>query len=112
MGSPISPGLPYIQGLAEELQRIFKDHGVNSFLKPTNTLRQILVKPKDPTPKEQKCGVVYNVACGDCENTYVGETARKMKTRFEEHHKSDAQSAILEHMKKTGHSLSFDYVNI
>ena len=105
-------GLPYIQGLSEELQRIFKTHGVNSFLKPTNTLRQILVKPKDPTPKEQKCGVVYNVDCGVCEDSYVGETARKLKTRFDEHRKSDTQSAILEHMKKTGHSLSFENVNI
>ena len=75
-------GLPYIQGLSEELQRIFKSHGVNSFLKPTNTLRQILVKPKDPTPKEQKCGVVYNVDCGECKDSYVGETARKMKTNI------------------------------
>ena len=105
-------GLPYIQGLSEELQRIFKAHGVNSFLKPTNTLRQILVKPKDPTPKEQKCGVVYNVECGDCQNSYVGETSRKMKTRFDEHCKSDNQSAILEHLKETGHSLSLENVNI
>ncbi len=105
-------GLPYIQGLSEELQRIYKDHGVNVYHKPVNTLRSLLVKPKDKTHKKDKCGVVYNVPCASCEDFYIGETSRSLGKRFEEHSKSDRESAVLEHIKRLGHKLSFDDVRV
>ena len=105
-------GLPYIQGLSEELQRICKDHGVSVYHKPVNTLKSLLVKPKDKTKKEDKCGVVYNVPCASCEDFYVGETSRSLGKRFAEHSKTDKESALLEHIKKSGHSLSFEDVRI
>ena len=105
-------GLPYVKGLSEELQRIFKKHGVNVFFKPANTLRQLLVKPKDKTETSEKCGVVYNIPCNSCDDFYIGETARKMEKRFQEHSKSDKESALLEHIKQTGHSISLEDVTI
>ena len=105
-------GLPYIRGLSEELQRIFKDHGVSTFHKPVNTLRSLLVRPKDPTKTEDQCGVVYNVLCSSCDDSYVGETARKMGKRLEEHKKSDKESALLEHINTSGHNISLDDVSI
>ena len=105
-------GLPYIKGLSEELQRIFKDHGVNIYHKPVNTLRSFLVRPKDPTPISDQCGVVYDIPCDTCDDSYVGETARKMVTRFTEHTRSDKESAILEHVTNTGHSVSLENVSI
>ena len=80
--------------------------------KPFNTLRSALVKPKDKQEKKDKCGVVYNVPCGTCKDFYVGETARALGKRFEEHSSSDKESAVLEHLKKTGHSCSFDDVRV
>ena len=44
-----SVGIPYIQGLSEQFQRIFKKHGVSTYHKPTNKLREIVVKSKDRT---------------------------------------------------------------
>ena len=107
-------GLPYIRGLSEEIQRIFKDHGVNIYHKPVNTLCSFLVRPKDPTPISNQCGVVYNIPCDTCNDSYVGETAHKKGTRFTEHTKtrSDKESAILEHVTNTGHSVSLENVNI
>ena len=105
-------GLPYIKGASEELQRIFTEHGVRTFHKPINTLRSLLVKPKDKTKIGDKCGVVYNIPCASCDNFYIGETARKMKKRFDEHSKNDKESALLEHTKKSGHSISFENVSI
>ena len=105
-------GLPYIQGLSEELRRIFKDHGVSTYHKPVNTLRSLLVRPKDPTDIRDKCGVVYNILCNSCEDSYIGETSRKMGKRFEEHSKSDKESALLEHTSRSGHSISMEDVSI
>ena len=95
-----SIGLPYIKGLSEELQRIFKDHGISVYHKPFNTLRSALVKPKDKQEKKDKCGVVYNVPSGTCNDFYVGETAPALGKHFEEHSSSDKESVMLEHLKK------------
>ena len=51
--------LPYIRGLSENLQRLFRTHGIPTYHKPFNTLRNVLVKPKDNIPKDQQCGLVY-----------------------------------------------------
>ena len=53
---PPSIGLPYVQGLSERLSKTFRQHGVSVYHKPVNTLRSILVHPKDKTPKDKKCG--------------------------------------------------------
>ena len=105
-------GLPYISGLSEELQRVFRNHGVSVYHKPFNTLRSLLVKPKDKQKKENKCGTVYQVSCGTCDDFYVGETARALGKRFREHRLSDSQSAVLEHIQSSGHSLSLDDVSV
>ena len=105
-------GLPYVKGLSEELQRIFKKYGVNVFFKPANTVRQLLVKPKDKTETSEKCRVVYNIPCNSCDDFYVGETDRKMGKKFQEHSKSDKESALLEQIKQTSHSISLEDVTI
>ena len=91
---------------------MFRDHGVAIYHKPTNTLRSLLVKPKDKQEKKDKCDTSYIVSCGSCDDFYVGETARALGKRFTEHSSSDKQSAVLEHLQTSGHSLSFDYVSV
>ena len=73
--------LPYIQGLSENLRRIFKTYNITSYHKPINTLRSQLVRPKDTTPIQNQCGVVYRIQCPECQQDYVGETGRNMGTR-------------------------------
>ena len=85
---------------------------MNIFHKPFNTIRQALVKLKDPTDNKEKCGAIYHIPCGTCDDFYIGETGRKMGQRFKEHMSSDKESAVLDHLKKTGHRFSFDDINI
>ena len=56
------------------------------YLKPANTIRSMVVHPKDKTPKEHKCGTIYNITCDiDSSHTYIGETKRILSQRFKEH---------------------------
>ena len=108
---PVS--IPYITGLLEKLQRIFRTFGIPSYHKPQNTLRSLLVRPKDKTPKEKQCGLVYSFTCKECQNEYIGETARTLGTRFKEH--TDGKhpnSAIQEHIAKTGHQATIEDIKI
>ena len=105
--------LPYIKGLSEKLQRIFRQHGIQSFHKPFNSLRSMIVKPKDNSEKMKKCGVVYSVKCGTCDKEYIGETARALGTRMKEHTDGKHQSsAITEHQQVTGHLCDTDNVKV
>ena len=55
---------PYVKGISEQLRKIFKKQKCGVYFKPQNTLRRLLVAPKDPAKKEEASGVVYRVKCG------------------------------------------------
>lgn len=103
--------LPYAQGVSEKLCRVYKKHQVNVAFKPAQTLRQLLVRPKDKTPQDQCCGAIYQINCDDCAGFYVGETARQLKTRIDEHKKSLSKdsfsSAIAEHAITQHHNIDW-----
>ena len=45
-----------------------------------------LVHPKYLTPREKKCGVVYEIQCEGCKDFYLGETARPFGVTFRSVH--------------------------
>jgi len=99
--------IPYVKGTSETVQRILKKHGVPSFHKPFNTLRSLLVRPKDKDDPKKMCGVLYDISCPSCHETYIGETGRNLQTRLKEHlDPHSTQSAIQIHTEKTGHRFS------
>ena len=77
--------IPYVKGFSENMKRAFGKCGIPTYFKPTNTLRQLLVKPKDPVSKENVVGPVYKIKCEERDWVYVGETERSLKARFSEH---------------------------
>ena len=113
--------LPYSKGISEALRRTFGKYGIKTCFKPTQTLRNVLVSPKDKTPRESKCGVVYLIRCqgntnkGQCKESYIGETERALKTRFLEHQRpSSVNSEVSKHIhiELPGHSVSLEKVKI
>ena len=50
-----------------------------------NTIRSILVYPKEKTLDAQKCGLVYQVECSECPLTYIDQTGRTLGTRMKDH---------------------------
>ena len=107
--------IPYIKGLSEKTRRIFKQYGVPVFFKPSNTVRQNLVRPKDPTDKENICGPIYQIKCDHCEPSYIGETERSLRSRFLEHRRpSSTTSEVSQHIHNAQpeHSISIDNANV
>ena len=84
--SPVGPQVPatkkypvvlsYVREISEQLRRVFRSFDIPVYFKPTNTLRQLLVLPKDKVEKGKVVGLVYHITCDDCDATYVGEMER------------------------------------
>ena len=67
-------GLPYVAGLSEQLGRIYKSHHIHMYHKLANTLRSMVVHPKDKTSKEHQCGTINSITCDiDSSHTYIGK---------------------------------------
>ncbi|XP_035672164.1 uncharacterized protein LOC118413102 [Branchiostoma floridae] len=79
--------IPYVKGVTEPLERVFRKHGIVTAVKPKTTLRSLLVHPKDKQEDLAKTDCVYRIPCQSCDQVYIGETGRTFGTRLEEHKK-------------------------
>ena len=114
-GPPIT--LPYVRGISEAVRRILRPLGVRVTFKPTITLKQLLVKPKDQVPDRERANVVYQVPCANCPATYVGQTGRRLNQRLREHRRAVesgdcANSALAEHAWGCHHPVDWDHVRV
>ena len=76
-------GLPYVAGLSEQLGRIYKSHNIHMYHKLVNTLHSMVVHPKDKTPKEHRCGTIYNITCDiDSSHTYIENTQPEIQRTY------------------------------
>ena len=84
----------------------FKYTAVQVCFKGVNTLKSLLMHPKDKVPTSQKKDIVYYWEChaDSCSSSYIGETSRSLGERVKEHSKSST-SAILKHCTDFYHPL-------
>lgn len=114
--------MPYVKGITEQCQRVFKSYNITSAAKPVKTLRNILVHPKDKRDIRDCTGVVYSIPCSNCDFVYVGETSRSFGTRLDEH-KKEVESKSTQHFTRshskiaefnksaiTDHALQYNHV--
>ncbi len=54
-------------------------------------------------------GVVYQIPCAQCDEVYIGETGRPLKTRISEHKRAvatgDVRNANATHWMKINHNM-------
>ena len=100
--------IPYVQGICESIKNICGKHGVAAHFKGGQTLKNILVPPKDKDSMANKNSVIYSYSCGsiDYDEEYVGESGRTFGERFREHLK--APSPIFGHQNISGHETSME----
>ncbi|CAI5693976.1 unnamed protein product [Oreochromis niloticus] len=108
--------IPYVAGVSEKLRRVFSKHNIPVYFRPSNTLRQKLVHPKDKTPKHRLNNVVYAVQCSkECPDLYIGETKQPLHKRMAQHRRATStgqDSAVHLHLKDKGHSFEDANVHI
>ena len=104
----ISIVIPYIQGLGERFKRTCNKQGIQVHFKGTNTVKQLLMAPKDEDPKLAKCGDIYRYKSPDinCTEQYIGESGRTLGDRYKDCLK--APSPINIHTSSMGHPVSPD----
>ena len=103
--------LPYVQGVSEAARRIFNKRGISVHFKPQITLKSLLVAPKDKTPPNKCSGTIYQISCTDCDSSYIGESARPLEVRINEHKAKNSKSPAGEHTK-TGHKMDWKNTKI
>ena len=98
--------VPYFPGLSESYKKIFKYTLIQVCFKGVNTLKSLLMDPKDKISTDQKKDIVYHWECqaDGCNASYIGETSRTLGERVKEHSKSTTL-AILKHCKDFHHPL-------
>jgi len=72
--------IPYVKVLSEAFCQILITYMICTAVKPHNTLRNVLVHPKDRINDEEKPEVVYKIPCKNCERI-TGIFTRAEKTR-------------------------------
>ena len=72
--------VPYFPGLSEALKKIFKYTAIQVCFKGVNTLKSLLMHPKDQVSMEQKKDVVYHWECqaDGCNSSCIGETSQAL----------------------------------
>ena len=104
--------LPYVKGLSETIKNVGKKHGIQTYFKGGNTIKSLLMTPKDKDHITKKSGIIYRFKCKrvDCEDEYIGESSRTFGERYKEHLK--APSPIYDHHNITGHETSIENFSI
>ena len=78
--------LPYVKGkMSEAIGRILKKVQIRAVHKPKNWKWRLMAGVKDLVDKVNRAGVVYALEYNDCEQAYIGETGRSLRTRVKEH---------------------------
>ena len=72
--------VPYFPGLSESFKKIFRYTTIQVCFKGVNTLKSMLMHPKDKISIDQKKDVVYHWECqaDGCKSSYVSETSRAL----------------------------------
>ena len=75
-------------------------------------LRGLLTRVKGQQKHMDK-GVVYQIACSQCDEVYIGETGRPLKSRISKHKRAVATGDVRNaHWMKTSHNMDWGSAHV
>ena len=104
--------LPYVKGLSEGKKNVYSKHRVQVHYKGGNTIKSLLMAPKDKDYITKKSGIIYRFKYNrvECDDEYIGESSRIFGETFRGHLK--APFPIYDHYNITGHSTTIENFSI
>ena len=98
---------PYFPDLSDSFKQLFRYTHVQVCFKGQNTIKSMLMHPKDKVEHSLKKDVVYQWSSTNpgCKSSYTGETSRSLCEHVKEHSKEGSNSAIYQHCYTKGHQL-------
>ena len=103
--------VPYPKFPCKSYKTICSKYGIQVHFKGGNTLKDLLMFPKDKESISKQSNIIYWFKCGrtECDDEYIWESARTFEERYREHCKGP--SPIFEH-NVTGHTTSVENFKI
>ena len=70
--------IPYYKEISESIKKTCSEHEVQVYFKGGNTIKNLLVAPKDQDNIQKKSGVIYRYKCDRvvCDEEYIRESPR------------------------------------
>ena len=106
--------VPYSEGFKNFKNALLKATNNELNLKIISRSHKIqnMFSNKSITPLTLCSDIVYEYKCNGCDATYIGETARHLCKRIQEHGRKESKSNIAEHRKKCKCDVNFDNFKI
>ena len=97
-----------MKGLSESIKNTCKRYDIHVYFKGVKAIKDLLVAPKDKEHITKKSGIICRYKCDrlECDEEYIGESARMFPERFREHLK--APSPLYGHSNITGHTTTLE----
>ena len=98
---------PYFPGLSESFKQLFRYTHIQVCFKGPNTIKSMLMHPKDKVDPSLKKDIVYQWSCTKPghKSTYIRESSRSLCDHVKEHSKEGSNSATYQHCYTKGHPL-------
>lgn len=92
----------FTHAITNHLKPIFKQHGMSIVFANNNKLKSALGNPKDKCDDHHQKSGIYQILCGFCSKLYIGQSRRRILTRYKEHcahikFNRPTKSAVAEH---------------
>ena len=105
--SGVNAYFSYRKRVSRRLTKVLRKQAFGTYHNPFSYIRQHLVHPKDPPPREKKCRMIYEIQFEGSDDFYIKKTARPFGVRFVEHVAVTRASitAVGDELKCSGYTL-------
>ena len=104
--------VPYTKVLSERLKNVCNKHRIHVCFRGGNSIKSLLMAPKDKGPITKKSVVIYRYKRDmvECDEEYIGKSSRTFEERLKDHLK--APFLIHDHYNITGHATTIENFSI